>query len=99
MRLIRPAHRTSRVKLLDAVSLGVAVAFAAPAALLGVETLLRGDQTGWVFLAFAAGILAFERWVVTPDDIPAMLVQKTADAVVEEPADKKREDDEEPRTQ
>jgi hypothetical protein len=52
-----------------------------------------------VFLAFAAGILAFERWVVTPDDIPAMLVQKTADAVVEEPADKKREDDEEPRTQ
>jgi len=87
------------VKLLDAVSLGVAVAFAAPAALLGVETLLAGDPTGWVFLAFAAGILAFERYVVTPDDIPAMLAQKTAGAVVEEPDDGNRDDDRESRTQ
>jgi len=88
------------VKLLDAVSLAVAVAFAAPAALLGVETLLADDPTGWVFLAFAAGIVAFERYVVTPDDIPAMLAQKTTSAVVEEPADAEERDDErESRTQ
>jgi len=99
VRLIRPAHRTSRVKLLDAVSLGVAVAFAAPAALLGVETLLGGDPTGWVFLAFAAGILVFERYVVTPDDIPAMLAQRTAGAVVEDPADEQGDDENESSTQ
>ncbi|SEW11711.1 DUF7533 family protein [Halobacterium jilantaiense] len=82
------------MKLLDAVSLAVAVAFAAPAALLGVETLLGGDPTGWVFLAFAAGILGFERYVVTPDDIPAMFAQKTASAVVEDPDDEPRDDGE-----
>ena len=87
------------MKLLDAVSLGVAVAFAAPAALLGVETLLAGDPTGWVFLGFAAGIVAFERWVVTPDDIPAMLAQQTAGAVVEEPDDENRDYERESRTQ
>jgi hypothetical protein len=87
------------VKLLDAVSLGVAVAFAAPAALLGVESLLADDPTGWVFLAFAAGILVFEHYVVTPDDIPAMLAQKTADAVVEEPAEGEQRDDGDSRTQ
>jgi hypothetical protein len=86
------------VKLLDAISLGVAVAFAAPAALLGVETLLAGDRTGWVFLGFGAGILAFERYVVTPDDLPAMLAQKTVGAVVEEP-DESRSDDSDSNTQ
>lgn len=81
------------MKLLDAISLGVAVAFAAPAALLGVETLLAGDRTGWVFLGFAAGILAFERYVVTPDDLPAMLAQKATGAVVEEPDENRGDDD------
>ena len=83
------------MNLLDAVSLAVAVAFAAPAALLGVETLLADDPTGWVFLAFAAGIVAFERYVVTPDDVPAMLAQKTTSAVLEEPADGQRDDERE----
>jgi len=87
------------VKLLDAVSLAVAVAFASPAALYGVETLLAGDRTGWVFLGFAAGILAFERYVVTPDDLPALLAQKTAEAVVEEPDSDGDGDGEESRTQ
>lgn len=86
------------MKLLDAVSLAVAVAFAAPAALLGAETLLGGDPTGWVFLGFAAGILVFERYVVTPDDLPALLAQKTASAVVDGPDDEPR-DDGESRTQ
>jgi len=87
VKLIRAERARWPVKLLDAVSLAVALAFAAPAGLLGVETLLAGDPTGWVFLAFAAGIVAFERWVVTPDDVPVVLAQKTTRAVVEEPAD------------
>ncbi|WP_336035259.1 DUF7533 family protein [Halobacterium yunchengense] len=75
------------MKLLDAVSLAVAVAFAAPAALFGVESLLRGDPTGWVFLGFAAGILAFERYLTTPTDVPILAAQKTAEVVAEDPDD------------
>ncbi|CQH45483.1 uncharacterized protein HHUB_1141 [Halobacterium hubeiense] len=75
------------MRLLDAVSLAVAVAFAAPAALFGVETLLAGDPTGWVFLGFAAGIIAFEQYVTMPTDVPILAAQKATDAVVEEPDD------------
>ncbi len=69
------------------VTLAVALAFAAPAALFGVETLLAGDLTGLVFLGFAAGILLFERYVTTPTDVPILAVQKTVDAVAEDPED------------
>jgi len=75
------------VKLLDAVTLAVAVAFAAPAALFGVETLLAGDPTGWVFLGFAAGIVAFEQYVTLPTDVPVLAAQKATETVVEEPDD------------
>jgi hypothetical protein len=69
------------------VTLAVALAFAAPAVLFGVETLLAGDPTGWVFLGFGATILLFERYVTTPTDIPILAVQKTVDAVAEDPED------------
>jgi hypothetical protein len=75
------------MKILDVVSLAVAVAFAAPAALYGVETLLAGDSAGWVFLGFAAGIVALERYVTTPTDVPILAAQKTTDAVTDDPDD------------
>ncbi|MFB6068988.1 MAG: hypothetical protein ABEJ90_03575 [Halobacterium sp.] len=75
------------MKILDAVTLAVALAFAAPAALFGVETILHGDPAGWVFLGFAAGIVAFERYLTTPTDLPILAAQKTVEAVVEDPDD------------
>jgi len=75
------------VKLLDVVSVAVAVAFAAPAALFGIETIAAGDPTGWGFLGFAAGILAFERYLTLPTDVPILAAQRVTDAVVEEPDD------------
>ncbi|MFB6270048.1 MAG: hypothetical protein ABEH83_08900 [Halobacterium sp.] len=75
------------MKLLDTVSLAVAVAFATPAALYGVETLARGDPVGWVFLGFAAAILGAEHYLTLPTDVPILAAQKAADAVVEEPDD------------
>jgi hypothetical protein len=82
-----PERPPSTVKILDAISLAVAIAFAAPAALFGVETLAGGDPTGWVFLGFAAGILAFERYLTLPTDVPIVAAQKATDAVVEDPDD------------
>lgn len=76
------------MRILDAISLAVALAFAAPAALFGVETVLAGDPAGWVFLGFAAGIVAFERYLTTPTDLPQLAAQKATETVVEEPDDK-----------
>lgn len=73
--------------ILDLITLAVALAFAAPAALFGVETLLAGDPTGWVFLAFAAGILVFERYVTTPTDVPVIAAQRATDTVADTPDD------------
>ncbi|MUV60768.1 hypothetical protein [Halobacterium sp. CBA1126] len=75
------------MNILDAATLAVAVAFAAPAALFGVETLLAGDPTGWVFLGFAAGIVAFERYLTTPTDLPVLAAQKATEKVVDDPDD------------
>jgi|GEM_PF-599680 len=82
-----PERRRTNVNLLDAISLAIAVAFAAPAALFGVETLLAGDASGWVFLGFAAGIIAVEQYVTTPTDVPVLAAQKATEKVVEEPDD------------
>lgn len=87
MTVFRLQAGPKNVQVLDAVSLAIALAFAAPAALFGVETLLAGDPTGWVFLAFAAGILAFERYLTTPTDLPVLAAQKATETVVEEPED------------
>lgn len=78
------------MQILDAVTLAVALAFAAPAATFGVTTLLDGDPTGWVFLGFAAGIVAFERYLTTPTDVPVLAAQKATEAVVEDPDDEDR---------
>jgi len=78
------------VKLLDVVTLAVAVAFAAPAALHGVETLLAGDATGWVFLGFAAGVVVFEQCVTLPTNVPILAAQKATEKVVEEPDEERQ---------
>jgi hypothetical protein len=75
------------VRIFDAISLAIALAFAAPAALFGIETVLAGDPTGWVFLGFAAGILVFERYLTTPTDLPQIAAQEAAETVVEDPED------------
>lgn len=79
------------MSILDLITLAIALAFAAPAALFGVETLLAGDPTGWVFLAFAAGILVFERYVTTPTDIPVIAAQRATDTVAEDPNENSEE--------
>lgn len=73
------------MQVLDAITLAVALAFAAPAALFGIETVVAGDPTGWVFLGFAAGILGFERYLTTPTDLPILAAQKATETVVEDP--------------
>lgn len=55
--------------ILRLIELGVTLSFAAPAAYLGVQTLLDGNPMGWAFLALAALFLAMNLFIDTPADI------------------------------
>lgn len=55
--------------ILRLIELAITVSFAAPAAYLGVKTLMDGNPMGWGFLALAALFLGMNLLVDTPADI------------------------------
>ncbi|WP_324756224.1 DUF7533 family protein [Haloarcula sp. GH36] len=68
--------------ILDTIGLLTVVVFAVPVALFGAEHLLRGEFVAGVgFLGIAAGMIAIERYLVTPTDVPAIAAEKTVGAV------------------
>lgn len=73
-------------RILDLVSLAVALAFALPIGLFGAELLLGGDPLGVAYVAIAGGVLAAQHVLTTPEDVPARAVQYVVGRVV------KRED-------
>lgn len=61
--------------IVDFLEFAAAVVLAAPVALLGVLLLTDGDTVGGVgFLVVAAGMVAFDRYVLAPRDIAADFV-------------------------
>lgn len=61
--------------ILDFLEFAAAVVLAAPVALLGVLLLTDGDTVGGVgFLAVAAGMVAFDRYVLAPRDLVGRFV-------------------------
>lgn len=55
--------------ILRLIELAITVSFAAPAAYLGVQTLMDGNPMGWAFLALAALFLGMNLLVDTPADM------------------------------
>jgi len=55
--------------ILRLLELAITLSFAAPAAYLGVQTLLDGNPMGWAFLALAALFLAMNVFIDTPADM------------------------------
>lgn len=55
--------------ILRLIELAITVSFAAPAAYLGIKTLVDGNPLGWGFLALAALFLGMNLLVETPADI------------------------------
>ena len=70
--------------IIDTVKLAGVLVFAIPAALAGLEFLLvRGRPTaGAVLLVLAAGLVLIERRLTTPGDVPGLLAQRVAGAVI-----------------
>jgi hypothetical protein len=74
-------------RILDLVGLAVALAFAVPVGLFGVELLLEGRALGGVYVAIAGALLAAHHLLTTPEDVPARAVQYVVGKLV------RREDD------
>jgi len=65
------------------VELAVTVAFAAPVALLGLLMLSDGRTLlGVTFLLVAAGMVAIEEYLLTPGDLPGVVVERTVGRLV-----------------
>lgn len=64
--------------LIGWVGLGGTLIFALPAALLGVEFIIRGRTAGGVALVVAGALMiGFERYITTPGDLPGMVADQT----------------------
>ncbi len=68
--------------LLGTIEFMVAVVLAARIALLGVDSIARGETaTGAVFLGLAAALLVIERVAPSITDVPGLLVGGTKNAL------------------
>jgi len=66
------------------VKLAGTLAFAVPLALYGLERVHAGHELGWAFLGLALLMVAAERYVTTPFDLPERAAEEAADAVVDD---------------
>jgi hypothetical protein len=74
--------------MLDLLGSFMTLVFATTLALAGGELLLGGDLFAGVgLLGVAVAMVAFERYVTTPGDLPELVASKVVDAVVRSPDD------------
>lgn len=74
--------------LLRLIELAITVSFAAPAAYLGVQSLMRGNAMGWGFLALAALFLGMNLLVETPADVIESRVGRVFGLLTKDPEEK-----------
>lgn len=80
--------------VLDTLGLAATLVFAVPVAILGADLLLGGSTLlGAGFLAVAALMVAFERRLTRPSDVPVEAAERVA-SVVAEDADARDSDEE-----
>ncbi|MFC6836620.1 DUF7533 family protein [Halomarina ordinaria] len=76
--------------IIGTLQLAVAVAFAAPVALLGLSFLRGGDTLlGAGFLAFAVLMILVEEYLTTPQDVPGKVAEKAVGTAL--PEDEERD--------
>lgn len=77
--------------VLDTIATAGALVTAAPIALLGVSFLLDGRLSGLAFLGLAIALIAVQRHLTTPGDVPETLAERAIEGLATDP-----EDDEKP---
>jgi len=74
--------------ILGLVGLGATLVFALPVALLGVESLVRGQTVVGAGLIFIAGLMiAVEEFLTTPGDLPTLIAANTVGRIAKSPDD------------
>jgi len=72
--------------LVGTLQLAASVVVAVPVAAFGLFKLAEGQpRLGVVFLVLAVLVVVFEEVVISPTDIPAALLERVGDRVVETP--------------
>jgi len=67
--------------IFDTIGMLAALVLAVPIGMFGVDQLVRGELSGVVFVAIAVGLVAIERYLFTPTDIPGLVAEKTVGKV------------------
>lgn len=80
--------------LIETLQTAGAVVLAAPIAMLGGSFLLDGDPLGAGFILIAVLLVAVQRYLLTPQDLPLEVASVAADRVVAEPEDEDEGSDE-----
>lgn len=72
--------------IIDTIKLAGTLVLALPAAFAGVDFLLRGRTgVGIALIGLAIGLIALERYVTLPTDIPGLFVKRVFGTVVKDP--------------
>ena len=72
--------------IFSTIKLAGVLLLAIPAALAGLEFLLRGDVfVGSALLGLAVGLVAIQRLLTRPSDLPGLLVKRAVGSVVPDP--------------
>lgn len=70
--------------MLDLLGLGSALVVALPICLVGLELLVGGDiALGVGLVLLAVSLIVLSVWLTTPQDLPAVLVERTVSTVVQ----------------
>lgn len=73
--------------IISTVKFAATFAFALPVALYGVNRVTAGHTTGWAFVAIALLMLAAERYITTPFDLPERAAEEAAATVADDDED------------
>lgn len=74
--------------LVATLQLAASVVVAVPVAAFGLFQLAEGSPgLGVLFLALAAGVVAFEELVTSPSDLPGILAERVGGRLVKSPDD------------
>lgn len=73
--------------VLETLQTAGAVVLAAPIAMLGMSYLLDGRTLGIAFIAIAVLLVAVQRYLLTPQDLPLEFASEVAEQVVTDPSE------------
>lgn len=83
-----------KIGILESITLVGTLAVAISMAYAGAGLYLDGNPIGLLFVGFGVLLVVAERVLVTPQDLPSLVVEKTVGGVLPDPGESESADDE-----